>query len=426
MGLFLGAAAGIALYDWLSNQGQKLSITDNIMTSMTINATTNVVTECFSSLSGSQSLTITETPLTSGQQTTLSKVCQSCLASINSVYEARNALESKANQQNPGYTIQTANPCLVTLMTTGGSPSVDCSSTASNPTIGSLGVGPCTAVCSNIVVANVAQSITMTSKQDCTVTNDLTNDISQSIQGQIDASLTNQQDLSGQLGSLFFSNSEGISADLSSTMSQSVTNNMIADLSQTMYAAQYVQVQGQSVYADTVSQSFNGSMVGTLQIVNTVTDQLRQSAQYSLAQTLLNKNDTIGDLANDYLQIIQAISELVDDLATDMLLIIGAVIIALILVVSALYIFNKNFQSWTSDALKQVSDAEVKFQVAKRSDIALRQQLQNEKQHNLDMEKDRTAMKLAQQEADAKHPKSSFKMSDLLPSFSATDFLRAM
>ena len=85
------------------------------------------------------------------------------------------------------------------------------------------------------------------------------------------------------------------------------------------------------------------------------TYQLRQSANYSISQSLLNKNDTIGDLSADFLQVIQTMSALLEELTSQILLIIGAVIIAVCLVIGSLYIFNKSFHSFANQALGRVS-----------------------------------------------------------------------
>lgn len=339
--LIAGAAAGVALYDALSSKGQRLTITDNITTNMNISATTNSVTDCFQAVSGDQAIIITQQDPGDVYAKNIPTACEQCLQQIQSVVTARETLEFEAKKANSAYNIQEANPSLKSQMLTGSS--------GSQSNIDAL--GPCTAVCFGIVVSNVSQTETFNAKQNCSVTNVDTDSISQSISTQISAYLKNQQDIIGQLESAFTSNSESIGADLASNMAQNVTVNFSQDLAQSMAAFQTTNITGNSLLVNNVNQSFTGSMVGKLEVNNTVTDQLRQSAQYSISQSLLNKNDTIGDLSKDFLQVIQTMSALLEDLTSQILILIGAVIGAVIMVVGALFVFDKDFHSWANKAM---------------------------------------------------------------------------
>jgi hypothetical protein len=233
-------------------------------------------------------------------------------------------------------------------------------------------------MCFDIVSLNVSQSERLTASTSCEVQNDITNNIQQSISTQISAYLKNQQDFIRQLESAFISNTESITNNLSSTMSQSITNNFVQDLHQSMLSSQIVSLRGNSILAENISQSFTGKMVGKMQVNNTVMDQLRQSAQYSISQSLLNKNDTIGDLSKDFLQVIRTMSTLLEDLTTQILIIVGAVIAAVMLVVSSLYIFNKSFHSWANTTLKDTTDAEISHYNRMKTDPEYRAQVKQE------------------------------------------------
>lgn len=372
MAFVVGAAAGVALMDYFSSKGQHLSITDTISTSMSINATTNVSTECFVALDAEQIIDIEPDTLTGAQTQALADACAQCQKDLQAIYTARTKLEGDAQARNLSYKAQVPNPDINTMMQTGGwsgTPGVP----QTSPTAGAL--GPCTAICPNVIVVGVFQQSTLTAQANCTVTNDITNSLQQNIQGQISAYLKNQQDIVGQLESAFTSNTEAISANLATTMGQNVTNNFIEDLSQAMSSMQSFKVTGSSIIASNVTQSFNGNMVGSLNVSNTVNDQLRQSASYSIAQSLLNKNDTIGDLSTDFLQVINTMSQLMEELASQILIIIGAVLAAVMLVIGSLYIFNKNFHSWAGHALGTAADAELEHYRLMQTDGDYRQQV---------------------------------------------------
>jgi len=366
-----GGAAAIALMDWLGSKGQSLTITDNITTNMTISATTNSVTDCFQDVEGQQVITVdgTDGPI---YEQKIPEACQICTDAIRGILTARTSLERDAQLANPAYNPQVANQSLITQMLTGSSGPL-------TPQSSVPALGPCTAMCHGIVVLGVSQSETFMATQSCSVMNSVTNDISQSIKGQISAYLKNQQDFIGQLESAFTSNTESIATNLSSTMSQSVTNNFVQDLHQTMSAVQSVDIKGNSILADNISQTFTGKMVGKLEVNNTVIDQLRQSASYSISQSLLNKNDTIGDLSKDFLQVIQTMSALLEELTSQILIIIAAVIAAVVLVVGALFVFNKSFHSWANNTMSTVADAEVSHFNMMQTDPEYRAQMNQEK-----------------------------------------------
>lgn len=347
MSYLAGAGAGILLYDYLTSKGQTLTITDNITSTLTINSTTTSQTDCFQSSVGNQAIIVQETTLPSQLLGQISVACNDCIEQVQKIHAARIAVEEAAQTANPGYTVQKANPDLELQMTTGVSSGAPTPGTA---TLESL--GPCNLMCSDLVVVGVAQSIALKATADCQVTNTFSTDIDQSIQGQISSQLKNQQDFIGQLESAFTSNQQSLTVNLANTMSQNITKFFQQSLSQTMAANQLVQVTGNSIYAAGIDQTFTGSMVGQLTVSNTVNDQLRQSASYSIAQSLLNKNDTIGDLAGDFLQVIQTMSALIEELTSQILILIAAVLGAVILVVGSLYIFNKSFHQWTNSALK--------------------------------------------------------------------------
>ena len=351
---FLGAAgAGILAYDWLTSKGQNLTITNNITTKFTIDATTNVTTECFSSLAGSQNVTITAE---GGNFTSADpSPCAFCLQILGDIRTARQDLETEAEQLNPSYVPQVANANLETAMVTGQL--VSPGSGTPGPADKKIAqLGPCTAMCTDVVVTGVSQSETFTAKQTCNVTNDLSTSVQQTLQGKIQSDLKNQQDIVGQLESEFASNTDQIATNLSQALSQNITQNFSESLSEQMFNTQVLNIKGYSILATNLQQGFNGNQVGSLTVNNTVVDQLRQSAQYSISQSLLNKNDTVGDLSKDFLGIVRTMSDLIDDLATKVLLLIGAVLAGVVVTLGALYAFNKDFHGYINSRLKYGTD----------------------------------------------------------------------
>jgi hypothetical protein len=343
-GALLGAGAGIALYDYFTSKGQKLTITTNVMNSLVINSTTNVSTKCFSELTGDQVITINGGTVNTNK---ILEACTYCLQHLKTINDYFNQLETKALQLDSNYKKQKANDFLETITTTG-------SNVVSNKDNKNT-LAPCDGVCNNVLVINVSQSQNLKATQECNVESDITNQTDQNIKGSINNFLENKQDIFGQLATAFTTNRESITTNLSQSLSQNITSNFVQSLNQIMQSVQSIQISGNSVLADGLDQSFTGTQVGTLTVTNTVVDQLKQSAGYSIAQSLINKNDTIGDLSKDFIQVIASMSELLDSVSGQFLILLAAVMIGIIFVVGFLYIFNKNFKQSFSESINRIS-----------------------------------------------------------------------
>jgi hypothetical protein len=101
-----------------------------------------------------------------------------------------------------------------------------------------------------------------------------------------------------------------------------------------------------SVYIHDVQQAFTINQVGQLKVVNNVMDQLRQSAQYSLMQDMLNKNDTLGTIADTFVSFFTIWSNFIKDTLGKMFIIC--------LMVLLMIVFYKSYQyTMTSVAMQK-------------------------------------------------------------------------
>ncbi len=80
--------------------------------------------------------------------------------------------------------------------------------------------------------------------------------------------------------------------------------------------------------------------MATLNVNNQVNNTLRQSADYSIAQQLLNKNDTIGDITKDFVGVIDTMGGFMDTLTGDLLIIIGSMLALFVILIFAFYMFS--------------------------------------------------------------------------------------
>lgn len=354
--LAVAVGVGLLALDLLGGRDQQLTITDNLTTNMMVNVTTNVVTDCFNSLAAVETIDITDSP---SYISTFEKVSpdpySQCLIKLSAVRNARQNLELEAEQRNSDYTPQWPNPLIDIMIATGLTPEIsiptNIPSTSAAPGTAPAILGACEAVVHPNLVRNISQRTVQSAVASCNVDTTINNNIQQNISGTISAQLQNQQDFIGQLEGNLSGRTESIANNLASSLGQNVTSNLVNSLRLRMAVQEKISIKGGSLLVENINQQFRGTQVGTLSMVNTVTNQIRQSATYSISQSLQNKNDTIGDLTKDYLQTINTMADLLEDLTTNLLIIVGLIIFAVIMVVGALFMFNKSFNAMFKSAL---------------------------------------------------------------------------
>lgn len=334
-----------------------LSISDDVVTNMSVNAMFSSSTKCFSAQFGQQNIHVaggsnekynTAWGVALASSDEALNPCLFCRNTLERIREAREQLEKEANLKNSNYTIQTPSDLVKAQIITGLS--IDPSDSGvpvipSGSTKAPVLLGACDAMCIDTIALNITQTQSFKTSETCQVSTQVTNNIQQTMAASITAFLKNQQDIVGQLEGDFSNNSESISTRISSDMAQNISSSFEQSLFLNMKSTQITSIAGNSILANNISQTFTGSQDGTLNVTNTVLNQLKQSTDMSIAQTLLNKNDTTGDLANTFLSVIKTMADLVDNVAGSLLIILGGVVAIVLVIVSSLYLFNKQFHS---------------------------------------------------------------------------------
>ena len=353
--VLFAAGAGVALFDWMNSKGQKLTISDNITTSMSITANYSSQTSCTSRLVGVQTMNIDAGKDYPPAGKLAAGACSRCIDTLTEIKQQRFEMEKEAASRNPNFSPQRPSAVMDAAMT--GAPA---------PTqVSETTLGACTLMCSDVVVFNVQQSSVFKSDDTCEVSDSVTNDLNQEIQGKITAHLKNQEDAIGQLENAFTSNSESIVNNLSSRMSQNITTSVKQDLHTQSVNVQLFNIGmskaneagsgAHSIFVNNVSQGFNSDTISSLKVNNTVNNQLRQSADYSLTQLLTNKNDTIGDITGDFLKIINTMSQLIETLTGQILIILG-VVLALVMLIGISFLVTNNK---AREALNSLLDSKI-------------------------------------------------------------------
>jgi hypothetical protein len=348
----MGAAAMVAVFDMMSSKGQSLSVTDNITSDMAISATFLSESTCVTSATGDQSIDVTGGDISIDKLTNEDSNCHLCITTLGNIVKAREILDGDAASRNPGYTIPIASESMQALMV--GGTSIEQQKAHQKSLSGSSNLGPCTLMCSNAVVSNVQQSQTFTADTSCQVNTSVKSDLSSSINGKISSYLKNQEDISGVLEDAFTSNTESMTNNLSNIMSESVTTKVRQNLLNAAANTQTWKIENKanSVYVNGSTQSFTSNSIATLKVNNEVNNSLRQSADYSISQQLINKNDTIGDMSKDFLQVIQTMSDLVETVTGQVLIIMGAVLAIIAMIGGSMYISNTNFRNYVNGRIE--------------------------------------------------------------------------
>lgn len=328
--IMAGAAVGIGLYDILSGKGgDKLSIVNNITNQATITSLITSTTDCFVTQSVDDAIALPVNTNTDENSKACADQTIGCSGAVQAVIAKRASLAQKWGI-NAGETT----------------------------------VNPCQNICRSVIVQNISQQSILKSNGNCSISNNITNNIQQSMKEQLDSQVTNQEDIFGQLGSIFAGTRESINNDLSHVLSQNLQQDFVNNLTVQLADRQKITISGASIYVDGITQRLTGSVNGTLKVTNTITDQLSQSSDFSLQQTLKNINDSVGDLGKDFLSVVDSVSSIIDTLVGQLLFIIGGILVAILLIIGALFLCSKSVQSaalnWLGEKFQPADDPQTK------------------------------------------------------------------
>ena len=342
--VLFGAAAGVALLQFLGNKdkGTKLSIVNNVTTDMVVAANFDSALDCISKVTGSQSINLQS----SGEYLPARKLreagssCLLCAEALRDIRLARQSLETDALRLNSTYEPQQPSN-LVSAAMLGGPPEP-----AVNP------IGACDLMCNDIVVNNVTQSQLFEAQTDCVVDTEVNNDIQQSLSAAVNAKLENKQDVLGQLSDAFISNSPSVVNNLVSRLNTTVNTQVAQSLlnqarnnQEFNLGIQNSNGSSHSVFVNNATQTFSSKSIAKLSVSNQVVNSLKQSADFSIAQQLLNKNDSIGDISGAFVQVIDTMADLLPTIVGSLLLILGGVLAVAIMFAGSMYFLNPKFKA---------------------------------------------------------------------------------
>jgi len=348
MGVLAVAVAGAvaySMYTAYTTGGPSLKINNNITTDMLVRSIFESQTQCFQDVDSTQSIRVEDTP---GYQTG-GQGCARCLEIMRELVRRRLNLEQEAANISLLYIPQEPSSELLGLLDPtaagGANPVSQPAGGSASPSLSA--VSACDLVCRSLVVVGVSQDVVVEAKANCQVENDVTTSVNQSLSTIIESFMKNQQDIFGQITGSLTPTQSSISTDISSVMSQNLTQRFVQSLINRIVTLQQVNIGGpgrktNSVYVENIRQSLRGSQVGTLNAVVTVNNEMTQSAAYNLVQSIVNKNDTTGDLVKSLLGVITAVTDMVENLSTAVIMVITVIVLLGAIVYSARYVLNSD------------------------------------------------------------------------------------
>jgi hypothetical protein len=313
----------------------------NLVNQQLISSSQTFSQNCFSSVEGSQNVSITGNAdynrrFTDEVTSATASNCLLCQNAMNELQKRRAYVENVAISMDSSYVASKLED-----------PSFGGIDYADDKKEGKVVLdNPCDLVCKTIVVDSISQKLQITANTNCTVDNDVTNNVTQSLSAKIQQQLKNQQDIFGQFLDSFSSSSMNVNTNIQTTISANVDQRFVNDLITSTNATQTVEVDpgSASVFISALSQDFQATSNSNLDAVNHIYNEIKSSAAYSIAQSLLNKQDTVGDLTKNLNNALSTVANLIDNIVTYVIICVACFILGIFLVMALMSLFSKRYQ----------------------------------------------------------------------------------
>lgn len=333
--LALAAAAGYLISNLSDKNGTELDISNNISSNLSVESFFSSKNSCVNIATSDQNIDIKIDDTSKGA---IGNLCKACGDAKTHMVNQRTNLEQDAARLNRNYRMQTAHIFSGSQDTSDNDPVPTDPMPTANPSVEFLS-NPCIFACHS-VLANIYQTQSYTSKVNCTISDSDTTNIAQSIDASVKDFLQNTQDAPSQLLSAFSKNQQSQTSNISTTLASAIVEDFESVLNSTVQAAQNIKVTGNSIYMDSVSQSYTSQNIMSLDSVNKATNDITQSASYTVSQSLINTQDTLGELTDSIVNTMTIIAELIPNITVDVITILACGLVIVLWVMFLLYNYN--------------------------------------------------------------------------------------
>jgi len=197
--------------------------------------------------------------------------------------------------------------------------------------------------CKKTRINDVNQNQGIKIKTGCQFENSDSVQLAQAMQTKTSQATKNQKDVFGQLGGMLSGGSQNcISTDLKTNIETKFNADFLNEQATELRFWQGITIapNSGSVWIDGLSEGLTSHTVASIFAKNKIQDSLYQSADITAAQNLLDKNDTLGDVANALSQTLVGSADLMASSMGKLMLITGVVAFIALILIAALAYFS--------------------------------------------------------------------------------------
>ena len=209
----------------------------------------------------------------------------------------------------------------------------------------------CQLMCYSGVVSNVLQKSHITASTKCSNEDFDETKLRDSMESTVTQAMSTKEDVAGQALSLLQSNKQKIVDTLVNTVKQAVKEIISNNYKTDTVVVNKVLITGRSFYIDQLFQTVKYNRSGAMNDLAESDDSIKQSSDYAILQLQVHKSDTVGDLAQNFLNTIDTGADMLDNVFGFVLIIIGCALASIILIVLALYVYNQKVRTYLDQLL---------------------------------------------------------------------------
>lgn len=202
--------------------------------------------------------------------------------------------------------------------------------------------------CKATVATSLSQANTVSSTVNCKAINNVRNNLSQSVMGNLEQSLVNNQGaLGGFMAALGQRTSEGLVIALHSRLMATLTDNVVSIMVNQVNLNQTIDVtpDSGSQFNGITQQSAYNSVFTFLNKTN-ITDSIMSKDEWQVAENAWNKQNTLGELGNSAVALSGAVANLVNFISGKAVIaaaaLVGAALLFLVMYVIIMKVVQRN------------------------------------------------------------------------------------
>jgi hypothetical protein len=203
----------------------------------------------------------------------------------------------------------------------------------------------CQFQCTNCIFDRVTQTSSTAVNVKCSFSVQFLEDLKSEVKASVSESINNKQDVLGQLGSMFSSNTDSLSTNYASYVSSKFDVEMQSLVLTDIESIQSITIGGatdtnDSYYVNNLQQSIHikgiVSSVSNANFVNKITS----TNDFNASLKQFNKNDTTGDIAKDLANTITGLAKLWGSIVGKVIMLVVTLLVGILVVVGALMAFK--------------------------------------------------------------------------------------